>query len=155
MTKIFGFELSYQIGWLIIAVIFGVIELATMGLATIWFAIGAIGAMFAAMLGFGFVWQIIVFLVVSGLTVYYTRPLAQKYLNVGRTKTNVNSLIDATGIVTQKIEEFNTGQIKVMGQIWTAKSFDGDTIGVGTEVKVLKVEGVKVLVRPLEIYEGE
>ena len=150
MTKIFGFELSYQIGWLIIAIVFGVVEIATMGLATIWFAVGALAAMIIAMTGLSIMTQIITFLIVSGVTLYFTRPLPQKYLKIGMTKTNVDSVIDALGVVTEKIEEFNTGQAKVLGQIWTAKSIDGEAIDLGQEIKVIKVEGVKILVRPVE-----
>lgn len=150
-----SFSLSYQIGWLIMAIIFGVIELATMGLTTIWFAIGALVAMIVAMIGLGLIWQIIFFLVISTICLYYTRPIAQKYLKVGSVKTNVNSIIGCVGIVTKSIEEHATGQCKVKGQIWTAKSYDGGSIAEQTEVKVMSVEGVKLIVTPKDFYKGE
>lgn len=155
MTTIFGLELSYQIGWLLIAIIFGIIELGTLGLTTIWFALGAIVTMFFAMIGIGIVWQILIFLIVSGILLYFTRPIADKYLKIGKVRTNVDSVIGTIGLVTKQIEEFNTGQVKVQGQIWTAKSYDGSVIEEGTEIKVIKVEGVKLLVMPKEFTKGE
>ncbi len=132
--------------WIILAVVFAVIEAFTLGIATIWFAIGALFAMLAAMIGVGLIGQIFIFLIASSVLIYFTRPLAKKYLKIGNTKTNVNSIVGLVGLVTKKIEPFNTGQVKVSGQIWTAKSYSNKEIEEGEEVKVIKVEGVKLIV---------
>lgn len=145
--SIFGFELSYSIIWIIIAVIFAIIEALTFGLATIWFAIGALVAMLAAMIGIGVMGQIFVFLIASAVLLYFTRPIAKKYLKIGNTKTNVESIVGLVGIVMKKIEPFNTGQVKVAGQVWTAKSMDNKEIQEGKQVEVIKVEGVKLIVK--------
>lgn len=133
--------------WIAIAVIFVIIEGFTLGLTTIWFALGSLIAMLAAMIGVGIVGQVLIFLIASGVLVYFTRPIAKKYLKIGSTKTNVDSIVGLIGIVTKKIESFNTGQVKVAGQIWTAKSHDDQEIDVGNQVEIIKVEGVKLIVK--------
>lgn len=127
--------------------IFVIIEGFTLGLTTIWFALGALVAMLVAMIGVGVIGQIFIFLIASAVLVYFTRPIAKKYLKIGATKTNVNSIVGLVGIVTKKIEPFNTGQVKVAGQIWTAKAHDNEEIEVDKQVKVIKVEGVKLIVK--------
>jgi len=83
------------------------------------------------------------------LTFAFIRPLAQKVLKVGDTKTNVDSLIGKKGIVHMDIVPYKMGQVKVNGQIWSAKSEDeSTTILAGSEVEVLRVDGVKLMVRP-------
>ncbi len=92
------------------------------------------------------------FLLVSVLTLVYTRPIATKVLKIGSTKTNVSSLIGEKGVVTKAIEAFNTGQVKVKGQIWTAKGETLETaIAVGEEIIVTHIEGVKLIVKH---YDG-
>ncbi|SHK34230.1 NfeD family protein [Paramaledivibacter caminithermalis] len=133
--------------WIVIAVLFVIIEAFTLGLTTIWFALGALSAMLVAMIDVGIVGQIFVFLIASGVFVYFTRPIAKKYLKIGTTKTNVNSVVGLVGIVTKEIEPFNTGQVKVAGQIWTAKAYDNKEIEKNIKVEVIKVEGVKLIVK--------
>lgn len=103
--------------------------------------------MLAAAIGINIIGQIFVFLIASAVLVYFTRPIAKKYLKIGATKTNVDSIVGMIGIVTKKIEGFNTGQVKVAGQIWTAKSQDNKEIHEGSQVEVIKVEGVKLIVK--------
>lgn len=103
--------------------------------------------MLVAMIGIGIIGQIFIFLIASAVLIYFTRPIAKKYLKIGATKTNVNSIVGLVGIVTKKIETFNTGQVKVAGQIWTAKAHDDKEIEVDNQVEVLKVEGVKLIVK--------
>jgi len=136
-----------------VAVIFAIIETLTFGLTTIWFAMGALVAMIAAIIGIGIMGQIFIFLIVSAVLIYFTRPVAKKYLKIGATKTNVNSIVGLIGIVTKRIEPFNTGQVKVAGQIWTAKSISNEPIEEGKQVKVIKVEGVKLIVEIKEENE--
>ncbi|RKD24928.1 hypothetical protein BET04_11550 [Caminicella sporogenes] len=145
----FDFNISYPILWIIVAVIFGIIEALTLGLTTIWFAAGALVAMISALINLPFIVQILIFLISAGVFLYYTRPIAKEYLKIGATKTNVNSIIGKTGIVTKKILPYNTGQVKVSGQIWTAKSIDDKEIDENLEIEVVRVEGVKLIVKKI------
>lgn len=148
---IFGVTLSAAIIWLIIAAVCGLIEAATMGLTTIWFTGGAIIASVVAMARFSVLVQVIVFLVVSVLLIYFTRPLAKKKLKVGNEKTNVDALVGKEAIVTQTIEQFGAGQAKVDGLTWTAAAKEPHTtIESGTTVVIDRVEGVKLIVSPSE-----
>ncbi|WIF95979.1 NfeD family protein [Caminicella sporogenes] len=135
--------------WIIVAVIFGIIEAFTLGLTTIWFAAGALVAMISALINLPFIVQILIFLISAGVFLYYTRPIAKEYLKIGATKTNVNSIIGKIGIVTKKILPYNTGQVKVSGQIWTAKSIDDKEIDENLEIKVVRVEEVKLIVKKI------
>lgn len=146
---IFGITLSAAIIWLIIAAVCGIIEALTMGLTTIWFTGGAVIASVTAMAGFSVVVQVIVFLVVSVLLIYFTRPLAQKKLKVGKEKTNVDALVGKEALVTKTIEPFNAGRAKVDGLEWSAIATEGhSTIQSGTTVTINSVEGVKLVVSP-------
>lgn len=148
---IFGITLSAAIIWLIIAAVCGVIEAATMGLTTIWFTGGAIMASIVAMAKFSVPIQVIVFLVVSILLIYFTRPLAKKKLKVGNEKTNVDALVGKEAIVIETIEPFSAGQAKLDGLVWSAVAKESHTsIQQGTTVIIDRVEGVKLVVFPSE-----
>lgn len=133
--------------WALLIVGFAVVEGMTLGLTSIWFAIGSIFALIAAMLKLPFLAQIIVFLASSIVMLIYTKPIAEKQLKVGATKTNVEELIGLTGFVVKKIEEHAPGQVKVKGQIWTAISENGSEMELDQEVTVVLVEGVKLIVK--------
>ncbi|BEP27739.1 NfeD family protein [Helicovermis profundi] len=139
------FQLSVM--WVILIIAFIVIEALTFGLASIWFALGSLAALILSLLGFGFVIQLIAFLVVSIILLFFTRPIAKKYLKIGTEKTNIDSLIGKVGVVVKRIERHKVGQVKVEGQIWSAKNIDNDTIYVDSQVEVLRIEGVKVIVK--------
>ncbi|MCI8647283.1 MAG: NfeD family protein [Firmicutes bacterium] len=146
---IFGITLSLAVIWLIVAAVCGIIEALTMGLTTIWFTGGAIMASIAAMAGLSLIVQIIVFLVVSIVLIYFTRPLAKKKLKVGSEKTNVDALVGREALVTETIEPFSTGQAKVDGLVWSAVSKENhSTIKSGTTVTINGIEGVKLIVSP-------
>lgn len=134
--------------WLVILVLLVIIELATMGLTTVWFAGGALVA--AAIAAFnGPIWaQIAAFIVVSLLLLIFTRPIAIKYFNVERTKTNSESLIGAQAIVTKRIDNLmGEGTVVLNGQEWTARSLVSDvSIEEGAVVVVREIQGVKVIV---------
>ena len=132
--------------WLGAAAIFVVIEIITMGLTTIWFAGGAlVGAVMAAFS------LIIAFVIVSVILLILTRPWALKYLNSRTVRTNADSLIGQTALVTQDIDNLNAkGQVKVEGQIWTARSISDDVqLHEGQKVMIESISGVKVIVKPI------
>lgn len=133
--------------WLVIIVLLIVIELMTMALTTIWFVGGAIIACILAALQLPLWLQIVAFVLVSVALLYFTRPIAVKYFNKNRSKTNVEGLIDKEAIVTADIDNLlGTGQVKVQGMEWTARSLDGSNISAGEVVVIKAVEGVKLIV---------
>ncbi|HIT90882.1 MAG TPA: NfeD family protein [Candidatus Merdenecus merdavium] len=135
--------------WLILIVILVIIELATLGLTTIWFAGGALVAFLAALLHVDLVWQVTLFLVVSIVLLIFTRPFAARYINKGRIKTNVDSLAGTTGIVQERINnDLETGKVMLNGIEWTARTEQGEAeIEPGRVVTVLRVTGVKLIVK--------
>lgn len=145
----FLLDLSPSVIWIILIVVFSVVEALTLGLTTIWFAGAALLALFAALLGVPVPFQIAIFLLSAVLLIYFTKPLAKNFLRIGSEKTNVEAVIDQEGPVTIRIEAYATGQVKMHGQIWSALSEDGEPIEVGTKVKVIAVEGVKLIVKKI------
>ncbi len=133
--------------WAILIVVFSVIEALTLGLTSIWFGFGAIVALFAAMIKLPVIAQIVIFLITSIILLIYTKPIAKKYLKIGSTKTNVEDLIGKKGFVVKPISNRELGQVKVKGQIWTAKSVDDTEIPESTEIEVVNIEGVKLIVK--------
>lgn len=136
--------------WIIIAIVSAIIEGATLGLTTIWFAFGAVFAWIAQLIGFGQTTQIIVFLVLSTILIVFTRPIAIKYLKIGKVRTNADKYIGESGIVIEKIVNINNkGQVKVNGQIWSAKSLNNEDIEKDTVVLIKEIKGVKLIVEKI------
>ncbi len=149
--ELFGYMVNGALVWIALAVLFAAIEAVTMGLNTIWFTIGAVVAAVVSIAGGSLLPQIITFLAVSALLLYFTRPLAVKKLKIGMEKTNVESLPGQTALVVKEIAPYNTGQAKVQGQIWTAISEQPQgRFAEGDTVRIIRVEGVKLVVRSLE-----
>ncbi len=144
---IMGITLSAGVLWLIVAAVLAIIEALTMGLSTIWFAGGAVAAAIAAMLGCPFAGQFVIFLVVSILLLYFTRPLVKDKLKVGTTKTNADAMVGKTAVVTSEITAIMPGQVKVGGMEWSAVSTDEELpLAEGTTVTITGIEGVKLIV---------
>lgn len=137
------------IGWLVIMAVLLVVEIATLGLTTIWFAAGALVAFVIAIFNLPIWLQVGVFIVVSVVMLIFTRPAAAKYLNSKTTKTNVDSLIGKSAKVTKTINNIQSeGQVVVNGMEWTARSSEDDvTIPEGTIVTILEIKGVKLIVK--------
>lgn len=134
--------------WLIIIAACVIIEASTMGLTTIWFAIGALIAWFVYLTGASLQVQIVVFLLVSILCLVLTRPIAVKKLKVGRAKTNLDSLIGETAKVENTINNFNNeGYVKTRGQVWTARSEDDEVIEKDELVVIKEIKGVRLIVK--------
>lgn len=142
--------------WLILFIVFLVFEIATLGLTTIWFAGGAFISFWMSVAGLGFVPQLIVFFLVSVILLVTTRPLAAKYLNKNTTRTNVEELIGKKVKVTETVDNINeTGHVVINGVEWLARAqHDGMVIRAGTLVRIMEINGVKVIVQPLSIVNG-
>lgn len=137
--------------WLIAVAVLLVIEIVTLGLYTIWFVAGALAAFFTALAGCQLYTQLIVFIIVSFVLLMFTRPLALKYFNKDRIKTNVDAMIGKQARVVQEINnDDGTGIVVINGQEWTARQEQPEqrkTIPVGDIVTVMRVSGVKVMVK--------
>ncbi len=140
--------------WLGLVILFLIAEGATVSLVSLWFAAGAVVAMFAALLGAGIWLQTGLFLVVSGALLLMLRPIVRRYLVPKITPTNVDSLVGATGLVTETIDNVTaSGQVKLGAMEWTARSTTGENIPQGTLIRVDRIEGVKVYVTPVNVPE--
>lgn len=134
--------------WIVTAVVLGIIEGVTVSLVSIWMAAGALAASVTAALGGSIILQVMVFSLVSAVLLILTAPLSKKFRTQKKTETNADRLIGQEGVVIKSIDPIeNKGQIKVMGQIWSASDSSGKTIDVGEKVIVEKIEGAHVLVR--------
>ncbi len=137
----------YQIVWLALLIIFAVAEAATVGLTSVWFALGSLGALVCALAG-GNIWlQLGIFIVLSLVCLVALRPLAKKYLNNRVEPTNADRVIGQEARVTQDIDNIQgTGAVTIGGVTWTARSEHDTPIPAGAMVRVLRIEGVKVIV---------
>ena len=145
---IFGISVSMAVIWLALAVIFLIIEAITVGLATIWFAAGAFAAFVLSLLNVPVLAQVVIFLAVSCCLLVFTRKIFVEKLRTGSESTNVDALIGETGIVTEEIRPLTVGQVKINGQVWSALGKDDKTIEKDRLVKVIAIEGVKLIVIP-------
>lgn len=143
--------------WLILLIICIGIELPTLGLTTIWFAGGALVAIFAAVVGAPIWLQAVIFIVVSLLLLFFTRPVAVKYFNKDRVKTNVESMVGRQAIVISEVDNLQgIGQVTVGGQEWSARSADDQVnIAVGAVVTVVAINGVKLVVREQQLQNTD
>lgn len=135
--------------WLAAAVLFILIEVFTMGLTTVWFAVGAIAMIFLCKLPIPFSIQILIFLGISILLMLLTRPFFIEKLKVGKEKTNVDSLIGKRSLVVKKITGLKKGEIEIGGDIWSAKSEDGSEIPEKTKCEIVRIEGSSAVVKPV------
>jgi len=137
--------------WLIVMVIFLVVEIITLGLSTIWFAAGALVAYVAALIGANLAVQIIIFLVVSLVALFFTRPIALRYFNKDRQKTNVDTIIGMKVKVVEKIDNINSnGKVLINGIEWTARAAGNEIFEKDELVVVKEVSGVKVICEKAE-----
>ena len=133
--------------WGALMILFLIVEGATAGLASIWFALGALAALVAALLKAPIWLQIVLFLIVSIAVLILTRPLARKYINSRSQATNADRVIGMTGRVRETIDNIaGTGAVFVGGKLWTARTADSEIIPEGALVRADAIEGVKLIV---------
>lgn len=135
--------------WLIAAGVFFIIEMATIGFLVFWLGIGALLAMVTSFVTDSIFIQALVFVVTSTLLLIFTRPLVDKFIKTPKElKTNAYSIIGKKAIVISKINNIEgVGQIKIDGDVWSAKSFDDEDIPEDTEVEITEIDGVKAVVK--------
>lgn len=137
--------------WLILLAAFTIIEAATVQLVSVWFAVGALGTLVSSFAHTYFKVQVIVFIALSILSLIATRPLVKRFTKTKLQSTNADRCLNKTAVVIEEIDNLNAkGQVKVNGNIWSARSIDDKIIPENTLVKVLKIEGVKVIVEEIK-----
>ncbi len=142
--------------WLITFIVLIVFEVITLGLTTVWFAGGAIVAFLLSLADVNLGIQIVVFFAVSSVLLFVTRPLASKYVNKNTIKTNVDEIVGKTVKVTETIDNYNEiGLVRINGNEWMARTTeDGMIIPSDTLVQVIEVQGVKVIVQPMNYIKN-
>ena len=138
--------------WFALLIIFVVAEVVTVNMVSAWFAVGSLASLITALLG-GKLWlQVVIFLVVSAAALALLRPIARKYFTPKITRTNVDAMAGKTCLCVTAIDNLaGAGQVKIGDVEWTARSTTGEAIPAGTEVKIDRVEGVKVYVTPVTV----
>lgn len=136
--------------WLIIAGLFFIGEILTVGFLIFWLGIGALIAMFVSLATSSIIIQTSVFVISSGLLILITQPFIQKFVDIRSIKTNAYSVIGKRCLVIKDIDSINsTGQVKINGEVWSALSDDEELIKEGTYVEIVDIKGVKVIVKPI------
>lgn len=137
-----------SICWLIAFVVLVGIELGTMALTTIWFAGGALIAFLLSLVGVSAEIQLAVFVIVSFVLLFFTRPWAARHLNNHTVKTNAEGMVGKSARITAEVNnELGTGAAIAGGQEWTARALsDGDIYPVGMTVMIKEIRGVKLIV---------
>ena len=136
--------------WLILAVLMAILEGVTVQLVSMWFAAGAVCACITSLITDNILIQVGVFVVVTAITLIATRPLAKRIKAKNTERTNADRVIGQTGVVITEIDnERAQGLVRVDSSKWTARSLDGSVIKKDQKVKVLSIEGVKIIVEPI------
>ncbi len=139
---------SFVTFWLIMFIVFLGVELFTYGLISIWFCLGSLVAMIFAFLDIDFLYQLVAFIITSIIALIITKPLVKKIQTPKIVRTNADKVIGETCIVTETINnKLGKGEIKVDGKAWSARSQNDEIIEKGEFVKILKIEGVKLIVQ--------
>ncbi|MPM93780.1 hypothetical protein SDC9_140922 [bioreactor metagenome] len=138
--------------WAVILVLLAVAEMMTVGLVSIWFCFGALVAMILAMLHVSLAFQVAAFLFVSIVLLILTRPILKNFLMKNKSNTNADMIIGKIAIVQERIDnDAAEGRVKVYGKDWAARSEDGSIVDAGEKVIVLRIEGVKLIVKKQEL----
>ena len=132
--------------WLIIAGLFFIGEIITVGFLIFWFGIGALIAMIVSFFTSNIIIQTAIFITSSAILLLATKPLVTKFVDVKSTKTNAFSIIGKKALVIKEINSHSVGQIKINGEVWSAISENDDVISEGSEVEIVQIIGVKAIV---------
>lgn len=140
--------MEMTIVWLLLTVVFVGVEIGTVGLTSIWFAGGALVALFAQLAGASVLWQIIIFIAVSAVLLTFVRPWSMKYFKPRLVKTNYETVLGETVRLTERVDNVQgTGTAIYKGQEWTARAYeDGKVFEAGTTVNVKEIRGVTLYV---------
>lgn len=138
--------------WIIVAGIFFVAEIFTTGFLVFWFGLSALIVTFLSFIIPDLIIQTTIFLILSVILIFATRPLVNKFLKTDSVNTNVFSSIGKHGIVIKELDSIQgTGQIKVNGEIWSAEEINGNKVPKDAEVVIVKISGVKAIVSVVKL----
>lgn len=140
--------MAITLNWFLLFVILLLVEIITVNLVSIWFSIGTLFSCVVSLFIDNLYIQILIFIIVSIVSLLLTKPIVKKLRIRNIEKTNLDSVIDKIGVVTQNITSVDAGEIKIMGKKWTAIS--NENLFVGDRVKVLNISGVKLIVKKYE-----
>ena len=139
--------MGLKLVWLLVAILFGIGELLTTSLTLIWFSIGALVVLVFSNFIPSLVCQVIIFAVISvSLLVIVTKKIVKNDKNY-KYETNLQGILSKSGVVREDILPYKTGIVIVNGEEWTAIGVDNEKIEKGTTVEVIKIEGVKLVVK--------
>ncbi|MCL1914104.1 MAG: NfeD family protein [Eubacteriaceae bacterium] len=137
--------------WIAVIIICVLLEIPTISLSTIWFAIGGAGGLACCLLGFDDTIQVLVFIAVSVILLLFTAPFLKRAMKVGEQKTNVDALIGKTGVALDWFNDFEPGSVKIDGKVWSSIAVPGEYIKEKEKVQIEAIEGVKLVVRKLPV----
>lgn len=141
--------------WVVAMVIFGIVEAATVNLVSVWFVAGSLAALFVRLMGGTILVQILAFVVVSSVLLALLRPFARKFASAKHTPTNADRVLGQEAYVTEAVDNLReTGAVKLDGKVWSARSVSGENLPVGTLIRVVKLEGVKLYVESVRAAAG-
>lgn len=133
--------------WLIIAGLFFIGEIITVGFLIFWFGVGALLAMVVSFFTSNIIIQTSVFVISSTILLFATKPFVKKFVDVKPTKTNAYSIIEKKALVIKEINPHSVGQIKIKGEVWSAEADNDEIILEGSEVEIIQIKGVKAIVK--------
>ena len=137
--------------WVGLMVVFGILELSTVNLVSIWFVAGSLVAMIAALSGASLWVQIILCLVTAGVLLAFLQPFVRKFVSPKKTATNADMVLGREAYLTEEVDNIRgTGSLKLDGKEWTVRSVDQSLLPAGTLVKIVRLEGVKLYVTPVQ-----
>ena len=144
------FWLTGSFLWVAVIIATLIVEAATLDLNAIWFALGGLGGLIVTSVGGSLHVQLVVFVVISAVLIFLVRPFARRVLRPKGAATNADRIIGQEALVTQPINNtLSQGEIKVFGQLWTARAADGGEIPAGSLVRVREIVGVKAIVEKI------
>ena len=137
--------------WLIIAGLFFIGEIITVGFLVFWFGVGALLAMIVSFFTSNIIIQTTVFIISSAILLFVTKPFVKKFVDVKPTNTNAFSIIGKKALVIKEINSHSVGQIKINGEVWSAEAENDEIVTEGSEVEIIKINGVKAIVKPVKV----
>ena len=136
--------------WLAVIFVALVVEGITAQLISIWFVPGGLAGIISGFCGAGEWIQILIGAVVTLICLIATRPLVNRVMKFRKVDTNSGRLVGQTGVVVQEIRNLDAaGQVKIQGSVWSARSENGEVIPQDKKVSIVRIEGVKLIVKPL------
>ncbi len=137
--------------WLIIAGLFFIGEIITVGFLVFWFGVAALIAMIVSFFTSNIIIQTSIFVISSAILLLVTKPFVKKFVDVKSTNTNAFSIIGKKALVIKEINQHSIGQIKINGEVWSAEAENDEIIPEGSEVEIVLISGVKAIVKAIKL----